>query len=328
MAKTKVKLSIGTDTETLMDDAFEMTDKPEVVPTIDDLIGIKFPVLDDGFVTMIGVMGDDNAVVDAARISHGKQHHDSDKDRKLINYMLAHGHGTPFEMCEIKFHVRVPMDCWRQWIRHRTANVNEYSTRYSEAIDAAQVTAPYEWRSQSESNRQGSGEFFSREVGELLTKQEVKLQRQAREVYKTRLANGVAKEQARKDLPLSTYTEAIWKCDLRNLLHFLGLRLDSHAQYEIRQYAQAIAHIVKVWVPWTWSAFTNYQLHAMRLSAVDKSILACINADLPETAVSLAKDFGWLFKKGEKWLTSRECKEFEAKAKSIKVAIPWRNING
>lgn len=297
--------------------------------TIEELVGVPFPVLDDGFVTLISYMGDDNAVVDAARISYGKQHRDPDKDRKLINYMLSHEHGTPFEMCEIKLHVRVPMDCWRQWIRHRTASVNEISTRYSIAIDSAQVTAPCNWRRQSMSNRQGSsGEVFSGEVAELLTKQEAELQRQAREVYETRLSNGVAREQARKDLPLSTYTEAIWKCDLRNLLHFLGLRLDSHAQYEIRQYAEAIAQIVKVWVPWTWNAFSNYRLNSLRLSQAEVYAMEQINIGRYEIAISVAKDFGWLYKKREKWLISRECKDFEEKAKKLGVSIPWWDING
>ena len=174
-------------------------------------------------------MGNDASVVQAARVSYGVGTKRVRKDRGLIRYLLRHAHTTPFEMCEIKFHVRVPMDVWRQWIRHRTANVNEYSTRYSIAIDAAQQTGAGEWRLQSSINRQGSANSCSRDVGDKLSAEERALQRRAREVYEARLETGVAREQARKDLPLSTYTEAYWKIDLHNLLHFLRLRMSSHA---------------------------------------------------------------------------------------------------
>jgi len=153
-------------------------------------------------------------------------------------------------MCEIKLHVRVPMDCWRQWIRHRTANVNEYSTRYSIAIDAAKSTKPDEWRLQGFINRQGSEGELDRSEGERLSDRESEFHKLSREVYQDRLDVGVAREQARKDLPLATYTEAYWKIDLHNLLHFLALRMEGHAQYEIREYANVIGHqIVAKWVP-------------------------------------------------------------------------------
>src|SRR5262249_19085844 len=198
-------------------------DKMEEAPatkaaTADELRWKKFPVLDDGFVTLVDVMGDDQSVVQAARVSYGEGTRKVSDDRGLIRYLMRHRHTTPFEMAEIKLLVRVPMDCWRQWIRHRTANVNEYSTRYSLAIDATQPTPPHQWRSQAASNRQGSGEPLGEQVGSALSREEVDFQTAARKLYEVRIAAGVAREQARKDLPLSTYTEAYWKIDLHNLL--------------------------------------------------------------------------------------------------------------
>ena len=189
-------------------------------------------MLDDGFIRVVDYMGSDESIVQAARVSYGKGTKKLSEDRGLIRYLLRHQHTTPFEMCEIKFHVRVPMDCWRQWIRHRTANVNEYSTRYSLAIDSAQKTKKHEWRKQSISNKQGSDEFINESIGTILSNKEELLHQQIRELYDERIKNDVAREQARKDLSLSTYTEAYWKIDLHNLFHFLALRMDNHAQYE------------------------------------------------------------------------------------------------
>ncbi len=151
-------------------------------------------------------MGSDDAIVQAARVSYGRGTKRIREDRGLIRFLMRHRHTTPFEMCEIKLHVRAPMDCWRQWIRHRTANVNEYSTRYSVAIEAAQLTPPDAWRTQATQNRQGSGAAIDTSVGAALSAREEELHRLAREVYEERLSKGVAREQARKDLPLSTYT--------------------------------------------------------------------------------------------------------------------------
>ena len=231
------------------------------VPTMDRILGHQFKVLDDGFIRVIDYMGDDSSIVQAARVSYGAGTKKVREDKGLIRYLMKHKHTTPFEMCEIKLHVRVPMDCWRQWIRHRTASVNEYSTRYSVAIDRALGTHPAFWRTQSKKNRQGSGEYLSQDVGEELTLAEAELHSLARVVYEDRLKAGVAREQARKDLPLCTYTEAYWKIDLHNLLHFLKLRMDSHAQYEIRTYANVIGnHIVAGWCPITWQAFREFVL--------------------------------------------------------------------
>ena len=165
----------------------------------------KFPVLDDGFICLVDVMGDDSSVVQAARVSYGEGTKKMSDDRTLIRYLLRHRHTTPFEMAEIKILIRVPMDCWRQWIRHRTASVNEYSTRYSLAIDSAQATPPDQWRAQATNNRQGSAGLMSIDAGEQLTELERELLQKARQVYQERIDRGVAREQARKDLPLSNY---------------------------------------------------------------------------------------------------------------------------
>ncbi|MCA8998801.1 MAG: FAD-dependent thymidylate synthase, partial [Planctomycetaceae bacterium] len=223
-------------------------------------------------VCLVDCMGDDSSVVQAARVSYGEGTRQVSDDRTLIRYLLRHRHTTPFEMAEVKFLVRVPMDCWRQWIRHRTANVNEYSTRYSVAIDSAQATPPDEWRTQAENNRQGSAGFL--EEGDELTEAEREFQASARALYQARLDRGVAREQARKDLPLCTYTEAYWKIDLHNLLHFLALRMDSHAQWEIRQYATTIGEqIVKPLFPVVWEAFQDYRMQAMMLTRLDAGVI-------------------------------------------------------
>lgn len=248
-----------------------MTSRSELV---EQLRWKKFPVLDDGFVCLVDVMGDDGSVVQAARVSYGEGTKKVSDDRTLIRYLMRHRHSTPFEMAEVKLLVRVPMDCWRQWIRHRTANVNEYSTRYSIAIDSAQRTPPEAWRTQATGNRQGSGEPLSPEIGRKLSQEEQFLHGEARRVYQERLEEGVAREQARKDLPLSTYTEAYWKIDLHNLLHFLALRMDPHAQQEIRDYATAIGEqIVRPLFPLVWEAFEDYRMGAMFLTRLDIGVI-------------------------------------------------------
>ena len=239
----------------------------------------KFPVLNDGFVCLVDVMGDDSSVVQAARVSYGEGTKKVSDDRTLIRYLMRHRHSTPFEMAEIKLLVRVPMDCWRQWIRHRTANVNEYSTRYSVAIDATQTTEPTEWRTQAEQNRQGSGAPLPIDLGRELTAEERDFQEKARALYERRLAAGVAREQARKDLPLATYTEAYWKIDLHNLLNFLALRMDSHAQFEIREYARTIGEeIVRRVFPVVWEAFTDYRMGGVFLTRLDAGVIGRLTA--------------------------------------------------
>lgn len=298
--------------------------------TVEELKWKKFPVLNDGFVCLVDVMGDDSSVVQAARVSYGMDRRTAtghvlykqgdedaprsikdqngdivlgmcklcgraeieldqactqDRDVHLIRYLMSHRHTTPFEMSELKFLVRVPMDCWRQWIRHRTASVNEYSTRYSEAIDSKQKTDPRAWRLQATDNKQGSSGFLtpllnddgtpsSNSIAHMLSREEEELQQHSDRVYKHRIGCGIAREQARKDLPLSTYTEAYWKIDLHNLLHFLGLRMDSHAQQEIREYAKIIGEqIVKPLFPLTWEAFEDFRLGAMSLSRIEIQLI-------------------------------------------------------
>jgi thymidylate synthase (FAD) len=246
---------------------------------LEELRWKKFPVLDDGFVCLVDVMGNDSAVVQAARVSYGAGTKRVSDDRSLIRYLLRHRHTTPFEMAEIKLLVRVPMDCWRQWIRHRMANVNEYSTRYSEAIDSTQTTQPDAWRTQASQNRQGSDRPLHADLGHKLSEDERQLQEQSRKVYENRLAAGVAREQARKDLPLSTYTEAYWKIDLHNLLHFLALRMDSHAQEEIRLYASTIGNqIVKPLFPVVWEAFEDYRLGGTSFSRLELEAIQRLTA--------------------------------------------------
>ncbi|MCX7044375.1 MAG: FAD-dependent thymidylate synthase [Candidatus Sumerlaeota bacterium] len=281
-------------------------------------------ILDDGFVRLVDILGDDSAIVQAARVSYGEGTKRVNEDRGLIRYLMRHRHNTPFEMCEIKLHVRVPMDCWRQWIRHRTANVNEYSTRYSIAIDRAKKTKPDEWRHQAKSNRQGSEGFLDSVIGERLSQREKEIQDACREVYEERLKTGVAREQARKDLPLSTYTEAFWKIDLHNLLHFLELRMAPTAQYEIRQYANFIGNeIVSKWVPITWEAFLDYRLNALILSQTEIRFIERLYAKEPTSVIEEMKENGWLNVKDGILKPNREANEFSEKLERLGIPIPW-----
>ncbi len=249
---------------------------------LEELRWQKFPVLNDGFVALVDAMGDDAAIAQAARVSYGAGTRSVSDDRQLIRYLARHRHTTPFEMAEIKILVRVPMDVWRQWIRHRSASVNEYSTRYSVAIDSANATAPDAWRRQATTNRQGSKGAFDAEIGAELTASEAAFQRSARELYERRVELGVAREQARKDLPLSTYTEAYWKIDLHNLFHFLSLRMEKHAQLEIREYATTIGEkIVRPLFPLAYDAFVDYNLGAQTLSRLEQETIARLAATKP-----------------------------------------------
>jgi thymidylate synthase (FAD) len=230
-------------------------------------------------------------------------------------------------MCELKLHVRVPMDCWRQWIRHRTANVNEYSTRYSLAIDSTQKTNDAEWRRQSSTNKQGSEAFLDREIGRRLSQDEEAIHNKIRKVYDDRIQAGVAREQARKDLPLSTYTEAFWKIDLHNLFHFLELRLDIHAQTEIRSYANVIGNqIVKVWCPMAWEAFCDYRLNAMRLSDVEVRIARYLLEHKLSDARTYLISLSLLSFEAGRVKVSRELREMEVKLKRLGLEVDWETI--
>ena len=306
-----------------MSKEFQKLDRLKV-ESLDDILGIPFKVLDDGFIRIIDYTGSDESIVQAARVSYGKGTKKVSEDRGLIRYLIRNRHTSPFEMCEIKLHVRVPMDIWRQWIRHRTANVNEYSTRYSIAIDSSHNTAPTEWRKQASNNRQGSEGFVDDKLGLELTEQESQLNERYKAVYKQRVEAGIAREQARKDLPLSTYTEAYWKIDLHNLLHFLSLRMDSNAQLEIREYANIIGRdIVSLWCPIVWEAFEDYRLNPLFLSDSEQKIITAINCGKQIQAIDAAKEKGWL-KQGKKGLLrNRERVEFEEKAERLGIKLPW-----
>ncbi|MCX6149674.1 MAG: FAD-dependent thymidylate synthase [Ignavibacteriales bacterium] len=306
-----------------MTENFEKLEKLRV-PALDEILGVPFKVLKDGFVRVIDYLGSDESIVQAARVSYGKGTKKLREDEALIRYLIRHQHTTPLEMCEIKLHLRVPMDCWRQWIRHRTANVNEYSTRYSIAIDAAETTAPEEWRKQAITNRQGSEGFLSEDTGEELTQRESELHKMTRDVYNKRIEAGVAREQARKDLLLSTYTEAYWKIDLHNLLHFLELRMEVNAQLEIRKYAEVICNeIVKRWCPITWQAFWDYQMNAMTFSGLEIKIITAMINNENEMITNYGKEFGWLKDDGTKKVQNRELFEFEEKLEKLKIKSPW-----
>lgn len=306
-------------------------DKNSVVRTeskkINKILGRKFNVLDDGFVRVIDYMGSDEAIVQAARVSYGKGTKKINEDRGLIRYLMRHNHTTPFEMCEIKFHIRVPMDCWRQWVRHRTANINEYSTRYSIAIDSAQKTKKTEWRKQSPTNKQGSGQYLHPSIGNKLSEKETLLHKQIRTVYQERIDDDVAREQARKDLPLSTYTEAYWKIDLHNLFHFLALRMDSHAQYEIRSYANIIGNeIVSKWCPIAWKAFQTYRINALNLSEIEVYVLKNILNNEFQKAIDYLISHGLLSLDENNLLKhSRETLEIESKLEKLGISIDWKN---
>ncbi|MDR3233381.1 MAG: FAD-dependent thymidylate synthase [Planctomycetaceae bacterium] len=276
----------------------------------------KIPVLDKGFVCLVDVMGDDGSIVQAARVSYGAGTKTPSDDRTLIRYLMRHQHTTPFEMAEIKLLVRVPMDSWRQWIRHRTASVNEYSTRYSVAVDAVYEMDADAWRMQSETNRQGSGGVLSDAIGQTLSNEEKQFHQNARELYERRIQSGVARELARKDLPLATYTEAYWKVDLHNLFRFLRLRMESKAQYEIAQYAAAIGEkIVAPLFPFCWEAFLDYQLGTMRLSRLDQNVIE----RLSQTGALPATEEQFIAAQDESWQGLERCRERDECREKLKT---------
>lgn len=231
-------------------------------------MGERVKVGIDGFVELVDVMGNDAAICEAARVSYDQAKKVSD-DRTLIRYLMRHNHTTPFEMAELKFIVRVPMDIWRQWVRHRMASINEYSTRYREAINEQSIPDYDEWRTQSKTNKQGSGEALPVNLGAECTDAFIDAADFCLAAYKSALSRGVAYEQARQILPLGTYTAAFWKIDLHNLLHFLRLRMAPDAQQEIREYANAIHDLVAPLFLFTFEAFMDYRLDAIQLTGVE-----------------------------------------------------------
>ena len=235
------------------------------------------PVLDHGFVRVIDYMGDDAAICQAARVSYGKGTKSVQNDEGLIRYLMRHWHSTPFEMCEVKLHVKLPVFVARQWIRHRTANVNEYSARYSILDREFYIPAPEHLAAQSVVNNQGRGEQLTGEeaarVLEFLKADSARAYDHYEEMIGQDDQQGLARELARMNLPANIYTQWYWKVDLHNLFHFLRLRADAHAQYEIRVYADAICDVVADWVPAAYKAFADYRMGGATLSA---TALDCI----------------------------------------------------
>ncbi|MDE2320253.1 MAG: FAD-dependent thymidylate synthase [Rhodospirillales bacterium] len=248
--------------------ASHTTSRP-TVEALEKQLFTAVPVLDHGFVRVVDYMGDDSAVVQAARVSYGRGTRRALEDEGLIRYLMRHHHSTPFEMCEIKFHVKLPIFVARQWIRHRTANVNEYSARYSILDKDYYLPAPEQMARQSTDNRQGRGEVLDAETA---TRVMDMLRQDAEQTYghyEEMLGEetGLARELARMNLTLNTYTQWYWKTDLHNLFHFLRLRADAHAQYEIRVYAEAMLKLTEAWVPLSYKAFCDYRLGAVTFSA-------------------------------------------------------------
>jgi thymidylate synthase (FAD) len=235
------------------------------------------PVLDHGFIRVIDYMGDDAAVVQAARVSYGAGTKHVQNDEGLIRYLMRHWHSTPFEMCEVKLHVKLPVFVARQWIRHRTANVNEYSARYSILDREFYIPAPDQLAAQSTVNNQGRGEVLTGEEAARVLDILKSDANRAYDHYEAMLSQdgqqGLARELARMNLPANIYTQWYWKVDLHNLFHFLRLRADPHAQYEIRVYAEAIAACVRDWVPLAYGAFEDYRMGGVTLSAKAIAVL-------------------------------------------------------
>ena len=235
------------------------------------------PVLDHGFVRVIDYMGDDAAIVQAARVSYGAGTKHVQNDEGLIRYLMRHWHSTPFEMCEIKLHVKLPVFVARQWIRHRTANVNEYSARYSILDREFYIPAPDQLAAQSTVNNQGRGAVLdgpeAARVLDLLKSDAAQMYDHYEAMLSQDGQQGLARELARMNLPMNIYTQWYWKTDLHNLFHFLRLRADAHAQYEIRVYAEAIAACVRDWVPLAFAAFEDYRMGGVTLSAKAVAVL-------------------------------------------------------
>jgi thymidylate synthase (FAD) len=254
------------------------------VPALEEILYEPLPVLDRGFIRVVDYMGDDAAIVQAARVSYGRGTRRTSEDQGLINYLMRHRHTTPFEMCEIKYHVKLPIFVARQWIRHRTANVNEYSARYSILDNEFYLPAPEHLAAQAATNRQGREQLIEGVAAQRVLDL---LRRDAERAYAgyTELLNedsgkhfdptrpGLARELARMNLSLGFYTQWYWKTDLHNLMHFLSLRADPHAQYEIRAYAEAMLGTVARWVPTTHAAFLEYRVNAALISATGLAVI-------------------------------------------------------
>ncbi|MFT9400356.1 FAD-dependent thymidylate synthase [Acetobacter sp.] len=241
------------------------------VPALEAMLYEAQPVLDHGFLRVVDYMGDDSAIVQAARVSYGRGTRKVSEDAGLIRYLMRHRHSSPFEMCEIKFHVKLPIFIARQWIRHRMASVNEYSARYSILDSEFYLPAPEHMAAQSEVNRQGRGDVLdpqaAAEVLDILRSDAMRTYSNYEKMLDTEEGPGLARELARINLTVNTYTQWYWKIDLHNFMHFLALRLDPHAQYEIRAYAEVMLQVLHAWVPQAATAFEEYRRGAVTFSA-------------------------------------------------------------
>lgn len=272
-------------------------------PDLEEILYKPFPVLDHGFIRVVDYMGNDDAVVQAARVSYGKGTKKTNEDAGLIGYLMRHAHSTPFEMAEIKIHVKLPIFVARQWIRHRTANVNEYSARYSILDKEFYVPAKEQLAAQSNSNRQGRSNVLNdveaTAVLALLHQDADNAYQHYREMLNENddgsvsdpSRQGLARELARMNLPVNFYTQWYWKTDLHNLMGFLRLRADAHAQYEIRAYAEVLMQILKRWVPLTHSAFVEHQIDGVKLSSKALKVVRALLAgqQIQQTESGLSK---------------------------------------
>jgi thymidylate synthase (FAD) len=251
----------------------------------------KFEVLDKGFLYVVDKMGCDDDIVQAARISYGKGTKHTSVNRGLIRYLMRHRHTSPFEMCEIKIHVKMPIFVARQWVRHRTASINEYSARYSILEDEFYIPNASDIALQSADNKQGRGDPISLEEAEKIRESIENAAKKDYALYKDMIDKGIARELARTVLPANIYTQWYWKCDLHNLLNFIELRLHPGAQLEIRKYAQALLEIIKDWVPLTYEAFFDYRLNAIMVSGLEKEFLSRNSKDLSGLGQTETLDF-------------------------------------
>lgn len=295
---------------------------------LDALIGKRFDVLSNGFVRVVDYMGNEESVARAARSSYAGGTRSVRDDAALIRHLMREHHSGPVEFAELVLHVRSPLFVWAQWKRHRTASINERSGRFSEMEDDFEVVHPDAWRLQSKANKQGSEGAVPRKEGDFLSAQQDELHHLAYEVYQRRLDAGVAREQARIDLPQSMYTEAYWKMDAHNLLHFLRLRTDPHAQQEIRAYADIIgSQIVKPWMPSVWQAFLDFTKHAMTLSSTEVALVKLISSGDVAAAVDLVGEYGWLERGAGGQITRHgERADAESKLARLGLEIPWKEL--
>lgn len=281
-------MSLSQDQLIALQEARESTQptRRSVAPGMEKHLFIPYPVLDHGFVTAVDYMGDDSAIVQAARVSYGAGTKHTKDEGGLIRYLMRHHHSTPFEMCEIKLHVKLPVFVARQWIRHRTANVNEYSARYSILDNEFYIPDANQMAKQSAINNQGRGELLDPERAEVVRRMLIEDAARSYDHYIENIrpeamgGDNLARELARMNLPANIYTQWYWKTDLHNLFRFIKLRADSHAQYEIRVYAEELAKIVKDWVPQAYRAFKDYSLNAETLSGPSLRYLQHVLKDI------------------------------------------------